>query len=90
MAVMDNTKILLLDEPTAALDPKAAYVVMELARKITQEEKLTALMVTHRMKDALQYGNRLIMMKEGAIESDYNESQKIHLKSEDLISWFNN
>ena len=89
MAVMDNSKILLMDEPSAALDPKAALLIMELAEKIVREEKLTALMVTHRMKDALNYGNRLLMMKEGTIENDYTGAEKGKINSEDLISWFN-
>jgi len=89
MSVMDESKILLLDEPTAALDPKSAAIVMELAEKIIREGNLTAIMVTHRMKDASNYGNRLIMMREGSIEKDYSESEKKTIIADDLVRWFN-
>jgi len=89
MSVMDESKILLLDEPTAALDPKSATIVMELAEKIIREGNLTALLVTHRMKDAINYGNRLIMMKEGQVENDYSKADKSTLNTDDLFRWFN-
>ena len=89
MSVMDESKILLLDEPTAALDPKSAAIVMELAEKIIRDGNLTALMVTHRMKDAINYGNRLIMMKEGLVEHDYSNADKKAINTDDLIRWFN-
>ena len=65
MATLEKPKLLLLDEHTAALDPKTAKKVLELTDEIIKERELTALMVTHNMKDAIQYGNRLIMMHEG-------------------------
>jgi putative ABC transport system ATP-binding protein len=89
MSVMDESKILLLDEPTAALDPKSATIVMELAEKIIREGNLTSLLVTHRMKDAINYGNRLIMMKEGQVENDYSKADKSALNTDDLFRWFN-
>ena len=89
MSVMDESKILLLDEPTAALDPKSAAIVMELAEKIIREGNLTAIMVTHRMKDASNYGNRLIMMREGSIEKYYSEIEKKTIIADDLVRWFN-
>ena len=89
MSVMDESKILLLDEPTAALDPKSATIVMELAEKIIREGNLTSLLVTHRMKDAINYGNRLIMMKEGQVENDYSKADKSVLNTDDLFRWFN-
>ena len=89
MSVFDETQILLLDEPTAALDPKSASIVMELTEKIISERKLTALMVTHRMKDAIQYGNRLLMMKDGSIENEYIGATKNTINTNDLLMWFN-
>lgn len=89
MSVFDETQILLLDEPTAALDPKSASIVMELAEKIISDRKLTALMVTHRMKDAIQYGNRLLMMKNGIIENEYIGATKNTINTNDLLMWFN-
>lgn len=70
MATLQKPKLLLLDEHTAALDPKTARKVLELTEKIVNEQELTALMVTHNMKDAIQIGNRLIMMHEGRIIYD--------------------
>lgn len=85
----DLTKqILLLDEHTAALDPKTAKKVLELTNKIVTENKLTTLMVTHNMRDALLYGNRLIMFYEGKIIHDFNEEEKKKLTSADLLRLF--
>ena len=70
MATLEKPRLLLLDEHTAALDPKTAKKVLELTDEIIKERELTALMVTHNMKDAIQYGNRLIMMHEGRIIYD--------------------
>ena len=67
MATLKEPKLLLLDEHTAALDPKTAVKVLEITEKIVMENKLTTLMVTHNMRDAIRYGNRLIMMHEGRI-----------------------
>ena len=88
MAVMKKPKLLLLDEHTAALDPKTAAKVLALSDKFIEEEKLTALMVTHNMKDAIAHGNRLIMMNNGKIILDVSGEEKKKLTVEDLLSAF--
>ena len=88
MATLQKPKLLLLDEPTAALDPKTAKKVLDLTAKIVTEQSLTALMVTHNMKDAIQIGNRLIMMHEGRIIFDIAGGEKKNLKVEDLLRKF--
>lgn len=88
MGTMDNCKLMLLDEPAAALDPRSAALVMEKANDIIIINKLTAILVTHNMKDALQYGNRLIQMKEGVVIRDLNGEQKNKLMQEELYRWF--
>jgi putative ABC transport system ATP-binding protein len=88
MSVMDDCKILLLDEPTAALDPRSATVVMETADKLIREFKLTAILITHNLKDAFTYGNRIIRMGEGEILDDLDDSHKKLLKQTDLFNWF--
>ena len=89
MATLVKPKILLLDEHTAALDPKTAQKVLSITDEIVKKEKLTTFMVTHNMKDALKYGNRLIMMCDGKIIFDVNGQEKQKLKVEDLLSKFN-
>ena len=88
MATLQKPKLLLLDEHTAALDPKTARKVLELTEKIVNEQELTALMVTHNMKDAIQIGNRLIMMHEGRIIYDVSGEDKNKLQVEDLLEKF--
>ena len=88
MATLQKPKLLLLDEHTAALDPKTAQKVLHLTRKFIAEDSLTAMMVTHNMKDALQYGNRTIMMHEGKIILDIDRETKQRLKVEDLLRMF--
>jgi len=88
MATLEKPKLLLLDEHTAALDPKTAKKVLELTEEIVSEQKLTALMVTHNMKDAIQMGNRLIMMHEGRIIYDVEGEGKKNLQVEDLLRKF--
>jgi putative ABC transport system ATP-binding protein len=88
MSVMDKTDILLLDEPTAALDPKSANVVLQLANKLIREYKLTALWVTHNLKDAQQYGDRLIQMQEGIIKRDISGNDKKNLALQEMVEWF--
>lgn len=88
MATLQSPRLLLLDEHTAALDPKTAAKVLELSQKIISENHLTALMVTHNMKDAIHYGNRLIMMNEGHIIFDVSGEEKQKLTVEDLIAKF--
>jgi putative ABC transport system ATP-binding protein len=88
MAVMDETKILLMDEPAAALDPKTSELLMTLAQKMIREYQLTAFLVTHELKDALAYGDRLIFMKEGKIFKNINQCEKSKLQPNDVFSWF--
>lgn len=88
MATLQKPKLLLLDEHTAALDPKTAKKVLELTEKIVSEQELTALMVTHNMKDAIHIGNRLIMMHEGKIIYDVSGEEKKNLEVEDLLKKF--
>ena len=88
MAALRTPKLLLLDEHTAALDPKTAAKVLELTEKIVDEQKLTAMMVTHNMKDAIAMGNRLIMMNAGRIVVDVRGEEKKKLTREDLMQLF--
>ncbi|MBP3616638.1 MAG: ABC transporter ATP-binding protein [Lachnospiraceae bacterium] len=88
MAAMKKPKLLLLDEHTAALDPKTAATVLELSDKFIEEGKLTAMMVTHNMKDAIAHGNRLIMMHEGQIILDIRGEEKKKLTVEELLEAF--
>lgn len=88
MATLEKPKLLLLDEHTAALDPKTAKKVLELTEEIINEQQLTALMVTHNMKDAIQMGNRLIMMHDGRIIYDVAGEEKKKLQVEDLLKKF--
>ncbi|MBR4284105.1 MAG: ATP-binding cassette domain-containing protein, partial [Anaerotignum sp.] len=88
MATLKKPKLLLLDEHTAALDPKTAAKVLEISDKIIAENNLTALMVTHNMKDAIAHGNRLIMMWDGKIILDIKGEEKKNLTVEDLLKQF--
>ena len=88
MATMVQPKILLLDEHTAALDPKTAEQVLYLTDKIVNEQKLTAFMITHNMHDALRYGNRLIMLDKGKIIVDIANEEKEKATVEDLMRLF--
>lgn len=88
MAVMKQPKLLLLDEHTAALDPKTAANVLALSDKFIEENNLTTLMVTHNMKDAIAHGNRLIMMNEGKIVIDIRGEAKKKLTVEQLLAEF--
>ncbi|MDY5251518.1 MAG: ABC transporter ATP-binding protein [Erysipelotrichaceae bacterium] len=88
MSTLVRPKLLLLDEHTAALDPKTAAKVLELTTKIVEKDKLTTLMITHNMKDALKYGNRLIMMMDGKIILDIAGEEKAKLTVNDLLQMF--
>ena len=88
MAVMKKPKLLLLDEHTAALDPKTAAKVLALSDKFIEEGRLTAMMVTHNMKDAIAHGNRLIMMNNGRIILDVSGEEKKKLTVEYLLDAF--
>ena len=88
MAALKQPKLLLLDEHTAALDPKTAAKVLELSEQIVAENSLTTLMVTHNMKDAIAHGNRLIMMNAGQVVLDISGEEKKKLTVEDLLERF--
>ena len=88
MATLKKPKLLLLDEHTAALDPRTAAKVLELSEQIVTENHLMTLMVTHNMRDAIRYGNRLIMMNEGRVILDISGDEKKHLTVEMLMDAF--
>ena len=88
MATLKQPKLLLLDEHTAALDPKTAAKVLELTDKIVAKDQLTTLMITHNMRDAIAHGNRLIMMKDGQIILDISGEEKKKLTVENLLEKF--
>ena len=88
MASLQKPKLLLLDEHTAALDPTTAAKVLELSDRIVEENGLTALMITHNMRDALAHGNRIIMMNHGRIILDISGEEKKHLTKQDLLDRF--
>ncbi len=88
MATLQNPKLLLLDEHTAALDPKTSAKVLELSDKIIKENHLTSMMVTHNMNEAINYGNRLIMMHEGRVILDISGEEKKQLTVETLLHKF--
>ena len=89
MATIKKPKLLLLDEHTAALDPKTAAKVLEITDKIVNANKLTTLMITHNMKDAIEHGNRLIMLHAGKIIIDVSGEEKSKLTVESLLEMFN-
>ena len=88
MATLQKPKLLLLDEHTAALDPKTAAKVLETTQKIVQRDGLTTLMITHNMRDAIAYGDRLIMMYNGQIVVDVSGKEKKNLTVEELLGLF--
>lgn len=88
MATMQKPKLLLLDEHTAALDPKTAAKVLETTEYIINRDKLTTLMITHNMKDAIIHGNRLIMLKDGKVILDIRGEEKKKLTVEELLHKF--
>lgn len=88
MSIMADLKVLLLDEPTAALDPRSADIVLKVTDRIIREYDITAVMVTHNMKEAYQYGNRLVVMKDGRIDRDISNEEKRNLEITDLYRWF--
>ena len=88
MATLKKPKVLLLDEHTAALDPKTAKKVLDLTEKIVARDHLTTIMITHNMKDAIAIGNRLIMMNEGKIIYDVSGEEKKKLTTKDLLDKF--
>ena len=89
MSTMTPIEILILDEHTAALDPKTAETIMELTDRIVSEKQLTTLMVTHNLRYALEYGNRLLMMHEGGVILDKKGEEKQAVRMEELLKIFN-
>lgn len=89
MSTMTPIEFLILDEHTAALDPKTAETIMELTDRIVREKKLTTIMVTHNLRYAVEYGNRLLMMHQGKAVLDLNGSEKANLRVDDLLAQFN-
>lgn len=88
MATLKRPELLLLDEHTAALDPKTSVALMELTDDFVQRDQLTSLMITHHMEDALKYGNRLIVMKEGQIIQDLKQEEKAKMTIADYYGLF--
>lgn len=88
MSVMDDLDVLLLDEPTAALDPRSAETVMRIADELISRHQLTAVLITHNLKDALNYGDRVIQMVDGKIERDVLSEAKTHLSASEIYGWF--
>lgn len=88
MATLVRPELLLLDEHTAALDPKTAEKVLEITARIVAEQKLTTLMITHNMRDALRFGNRLVMMHEGRPILNVSGEEKAKLTPADLLEYF--
>ena len=89
MATISSIEFLILDEHTAALDPKTADIIMELTDKIVQEKQLTTIMVTHNLRYAVEYGNRLVMMHQGEAILDKNAEEKSNICIEDILDKFN-
>ena len=88
MATLRKPQLLLLDEHTAALDPKTAAKVMEVTRTLVNQDRLTTLMITHNMRDAIEYGDRLLMMYNGHIVVDVSGEEKKKLTVEQLLNLF--
>ena len=85
---VDETKILLMDEPSAALDPKTSELILKIAQRIIREFNLTVVFVTHQLKDALQYGDRIIRLNQGKIEQDLSNDSKAKLTIGEVYEWF--
>ena len=89
MATMTPIRFLILDEHTAALDPKTAEIIMELTDRIVREKKLTAIMVTHNLRYAVEYGSRMLMMHKGSVILDKTGEEKAAVTVADLLATFN-
>ena len=89
MSTMTPIEFLILDEHTAALDPKTAEVIMELTEKIVREKQLTTIMVTHNLRYAVEYGDRLLMMHQGRTVMDKDGAEKQDLTIDQILSQFN-
>ena len=89
MATLNKPKVLLLDEHTAALDPKTSKIIMNKTREIVEKNRISTLMITHNLQDAINYGNRLIMLHNGEILLDVKGEEKRDLTPEKLLKVFN-
>lgn len=89
MATMTPIELLILDEHTAALDPKTAEIVMELTDRVVKEKKVTTIMVTHNLRYAVEYGNRLLMMHQGNVVMDKKGQEKASMNTEEILTMFN-
>ena len=89
MSTMTPIEFLILDEHTAALDPNTAEIIMQLTGKIVREKQLTTIMVTHNLRYAVEYGDRLLMMHQGHAEMDVSDEARKKLKVEDILEKFN-
>ena len=89
MATMTPLKFLILDEHTAALDPKTAEIIMELTDKVVREKQLTAMMVTHNLRYAVEYGDRILMMNQGHVVLDRAGAEKKDTSIDDVLGMFN-
>ena len=89
MSTMTPLDFLILDEHTAALDPKTSEIIMELTDELVREKQLTTLMVTHNLRHAVEYGNRMIMMHQGGIVLDYDADKKKNTAVDDILGVFN-
>ena len=89
MSTMTPIEFLILDEHTAALDPKTAEIIMQLTGKIVREKQLTTIMVTHNLRYAVEYGDRLLMMHQGHAEMDVSDEARKKLEVEDILEKFN-
>lgn len=88
MAMLQEYKILLLDEITAALDPATSEVIMELTNRIVREQKLTCIMITHNMEHAIKYGDRLVLLRDGAFIKEYDIAARAEMKAAELAAEF--
>ena len=88
MSSMDETNVLLLDEPTAALDPKSSQIVLNLADKLNKEFGIPIVLITHNLKDAQIFGNRLLQIQQGKIIRDFNAEEKKKLELQHIYEWF--
>jgi putative ABC transport system ATP-binding protein len=88
MCVMDDLFILLLDEPTAALDPRSADIVIKTANQLIKDYRLTAVLITHNMEEACSVGNRILQMSEGQLVKDVSGDTKQALREQDIYEWF--
>ena len=88
MAVLNPPKILLLDEHTAALDPKSAKKILRITNELIEKEHITALMITHNINDALVNGNRLFIMNDGTLIQDFETERKKQLKPADILNYY--